>query len=745
MIHWRLRPRAAFGVSSAVLAFGLASQAFAQVAAPVATNQARAPSEPSASTSETVGEVVVTAQKRSENLQQVPIAITAVGSRELRAANVQGITDLSTVVSGLAIGIISEDFQPHLRGIGTSAFGPGVENPVALYIDGVYYPVQLGAPTDLSDISQVAVLKGPQGTLFGRNATGGVIQMTTKDPTRTFSGEFQTSLDNYLTSRNDLYWTGGVAPDLATSVDLKAATQGIGWGKNLFTGKDIRKIDYDYSVRNKWVYTPGLNTKVTAIFDYLDTSNSLGAQFAPPQGATPLAPGFVRSSNPWDVDNFITAYDKYSGGGISLAIDQDVHFAHLVSISAYRFYSYSTLLGPGLTPARSLDIYLKQGGNSFSQELQLVSENTTKLNWAVGLYYFHESEDLDPQTTSLFGVLSPTPFSVASISHHNTATTDSAAGFAQATYEILPRLKFTAGVRYTWEQRSLVGNDVVTLNIGNQFPASYSESAEFRRPTWRAALDYDLTKDVLAYVSYNRGFKSGGFNALNPSNPSYAPEVLDAYELGLKSTLWDRKLRLNLASFYYSYNNIQVSQYANQQANIVNGAAAELYGVDLDGRLKLARNLEITASAEWLQSRFTSYPMADYARLSPTIPNFLVGYFASATGNDLPYSPHLTADLGVNYTVDLPSDQTLLFNVTNAYNSGYFTEVDNNLRQKAYDYINTSVTWVSSGAKFSVKLWANNLLNDAVESELVTGVPEGYAQDIANPPRTFGATLNYNF
>ena len=235
----------------------LVTNALAQVSAPA-----------SGSPGESLDEIIVTAQKRSENLQDVPIAITALTGNQLQAAGIVSANDLPTVVSGLSIGDTALYFQPHLRGIGTAAFGPGIENPVALYVDGVYYPSQLEAPTDLIDVSQLSVLKGPQGTLFGRNSTAGVIQMTTKDPQQSFGGEAQTSLDNYFTSRNYVYLTGGITSDLAANVSFRYTTQGNGWGRNIFNGDQIERDNKDLAVRSKWVYTPSDSTTIRLNMDW---------------------------------------------------------------------------------------------------------------------------------------------------------------------------------------------------------------------------------------------------------------------------------------------------------------------------------------------------------------------------------------------------------------------------------------------------------------------------------------------
>jgi iron complex outermembrane recepter protein len=182
-------------------------------------------------------EVVVTAQKRSERLQDVPIAVSAVSGDQLESAGITNTMQLAEVVPGLQISSNGGNFEPRLRGIGSTATGPGVEESVALVVDGVYYANPLFGPAQLFGVDQVAVLKGPQGTLFGRNATAGVIQITTKDPTQDFEGEARTSLDNFLTTRSDIYLSGGVTDTLTTSFSGEYAHQGRGWGT---TSKRVR-------------------------------------------------------------------------------------------------------------------------------------------------------------------------------------------------------------------------------------------------------------------------------------------------------------------------------------------------------------------------------------------------------------------------------------------------------------------------------------------------------------------------
>src|SRR5882757_2253137 len=409
----------------------------------------------SSATSDALAEIIVTAQKRSENLQDVPIAITAVTGDQLRAANLVSANDLPTLVSGLSIGDTVLYFQPHLRGIGTAAFGPGVENPVALYVDGVYYPSQLEAPTDLIDVSQISVLKGPQGTLFGRNATGGVIQMSTRDPQQNFGGEAETSLDNYITSRNYVYATGGITSDLAANVSLRYTTQGNGWGRNIYNGDQVERDNKDLSVRTKWVYSLSESTTIRLSMDYSNVSNSLGGNFAPVPGSKPFFPGFVASSNPYDVDTYQTGRNHAQSGGISLVLQQGLGFADFVSISSFRSYAFHDNLVVSLTPVPGIDINDTENGRDITQELQLVSTNNEFIRWATGIFYFRNEASINPIRTTLHGLLAPTPFSFGAQEVVDTLTTESVAPYAQATIELNPSTHLTLGVRDTWEERKL--------------------------------------------------------------------------------------------------------------------------------------------------------------------------------------------------------------------------------------------------------------------------------------------------
>jgi iron complex outermembrane recepter protein len=708
-------------------------------------------------------EIVVTAQRRSENAQSVPITMTAVSAEQLQSSGVVTPYELPNLVPGLAIGSVQGAFQPYLRGIGTPFFGPGIENPVALYIDDIYYSSQLMAPSDLSDISQIAVLKGPQGTLFGRNSTGGVIQMTTMQPLAEFGGFVRTELDNYLTTRSVVYVTGEVADNLAANVTLKYATQGNGWGRNLSNGDDIDKINMDFSVRNKWLWTPTEGTVVKLNLDFTHRTDSFGPNYSllNPPGFTGFFPGYgatVFSSNPYDVTNVVTDKNHLEQGGAGLTIEQDLGVARLVSITGYRHYDFENLTdSTGSTEFESL-VYQHPTGDQFSQEFQLQSKEGGPFNWVVGAYYFNGVDNL-PQdliyynyySTAYFGFDGATSSSVVDSNYLIHMSTNSLAFFAQGTLQLGAADHVTAGLRHTEERRSIYGPTNTYIDgvfdpdpfVTYLYDGQYKDS----RWTWRFSEDHEFTKDVMGYASYNRGFKSGGFNAFFLA-PPYSPEVVDAYEVGLKTELLDHTLRLNAAAFYNKYTNMQQLIITNFFLEVKNASAAKIKGLDLDAEWKASDALTFTGGLEWLQARFTDFPALPYAAPMPGggILTYSPGVLPelNGTGLSLPFAPDLSADIAVNYTVPLSVGKIVL-NLTDSFNSGFYFQPDNIAHQGSFDLVNTSVTWTSADDRLSIGLFGRNLGNKAVPTFDEETPPTGFLADYGNPPRTYGFNVQYRF
>jgi iron complex outermembrane receptor protein len=720
----------------------------------------------------TLTEVIVTAQRRSENLQDVPIAVTALSADQLAASGIQNTTELNAVIPGLTTVDQAGQFLPHIRGIGTTAFGAGFENSVAVYVDGVYLAATPASLLTLNNIAQVEVLKGPQGTLFGRNATGGLIQITTKDPQSTFSGEAGLSYGNYQTAVGELYLTGPVISDkLAADLAVSASTQGQGYGTNLFNGQDVYKMDRNIALRSKWLWTPSDATSVGFVVDYEEMAGSQYTTFQVAPGTkvlfgpgTPLGPP-GSSAGPalstYDTNENFQPSDSFKGGGGSLHIGQDLGFAKLLSITAERYSRDILSFDADATPLtlETINPVLEED-RQFTQELQLTSQGNDRLKWVVGAFYLHSDAMTDPSTVFLGGPLISPFLPVESIAIYGQEKTDSWATYGQSTLAITDADHLTLGVRYTDERRHLIATEdgllvggIPIYPINGANPPTFaptnpfapappiSESKKFTAPTWRFAYDHRFSDEILAYLSYNRGFKSGGFNTGVPTQPAYNPEKLDAFEVGLKTDLWGRRLRLDTAAYYYKYKDIQVGYFVQGQLAYYNGATAEVYGLDADLKALVTENLTLTAGVSWIHDRYTSFPNAIYY-----IPNLVLGGNStpveSAEGNRLPLTPDETFNLAADYRYPLPTG-ALGLNVTYLYSNRYVFEPDNIMHQPAYDLVNGAISWTAPGDRFTASLWGKNLSNAVVANGLISSALGSLSE--YQPPRTYGVSVRVKF
>jgi iron complex outermembrane recepter protein len=692
-----------------------------------------------------VGEIVVTAQRRSENLQNVPVAVAALSGSQLATRGVVNMTDLGHVVPTLAISNNVGFTITSLRGIGSAAIGPGVENPISIYVDGVYYASTTSSLFSLSSIDRLEVLKGPQGTLFGRNATAGLIQVFTRDPSKGFTANAHASYGNYETARGDFYVGGPINSWLAADISVQAEGMGKGFGKNLYNGDDVDKTDASVSVRSKWVATLAPETRVTLIGDYSYQKNSHNGERTPPGSVSPLGID-VSGGSPWDENVDKTPRFINRNYGVSLKIDQDLGFGQLSNIVAYRHSYADILLDVDYTPAPFENVDLIDRERQFSEEFRIASQEGSHIKWQTGLFYFNADGKYDPAQIE-FAAAPTNPafdpvYPIQYLNVYGDQHTTSVAGYGQASVELIHATNLTVGARYTHEERNIVGRTDAILVSGSSIgtiDVNPKQSISFNKPTFRASLDHRFSPNVLAYVSFNTGFKSGGFNTQNPGDPAYRPESLKAYEAGVKTDLLDRRVRFNLDGFYYDYTDIQVQKALITGIGIINGASAHVWGIESDVDAVVTPRLRLNASAAYTHARFVNFQGAPISTPSAGVP-VVTG---DASGNDLPKAPHFQGVINADYRLDLGASRVNI-DATYTYNSGYFIESDNMFRQNAFHLLNASATWTAPNGRYSVKLWGNNLTNKAV---IVAGATTSLGTRSAHydSPRTYGVTLGYNF
>jgi len=695
-------------------------------------------------------EVVVTAQKRSERLSDVPVTVAALSGNQLASAGVSNITQLNVVVPGLQVQNSVGFAITHLRGIGSTAIGPGVENPIAVYVDGVYYASTQSSLFDFNDVQNVEVLKGPQGTLFGRNATGGLIQITTLNPTQARVVKADVSYGNYQTAKADLYVGGGLTDTLAADISAQISGAGQGWGTNLANGREVYRSDLNLGTRSKWVWTPIDTTKITLALDYARQHNSNIPFRQPPGGGNlPAAAPYLPSTygSQWDASNDVQPLYINENGGASLRIATDLGHADLVNIAAYRRAATTLNFDLDDSAAPIQGAYLHSDENQFSEELQLLAKPGSTIQWTTGVYYFHSQSQYDPSRVT-FGQLAfyPAPPSVypfGALAVYGFQTAESIAGYGQATMPILSRTNLTLGLRYTHEVHSLAGSLPFFLPDGSLIPGTDTPFPEvskaFQGVTYRAALDHHLTKDAMVYGSVSTGFKSGGYNTQAYADGPFKPEKLTAYEIGSKTEWFSHRLEANLAAFFYNYNDIQVERVEGAATGIINGAAATSRGADLDLAMKVTSGLTITGSAEYLLATFKSFPNAPLSNpdVGATTP-LTVG---SAAGNDLPYASRWVFTARGDYAFPFAGGNGDLNVVVNHVGS-YAVEPDNVVKQPAYTKLNSSFDWYTASGRYGVSLWGRNLTNVASISGNITSV-RGVRQGQFEAPRTYGITFNY--
>ncbi len=677
-------------------------------------------------------QVVVTAQRRDESWQSVPISVSVISGNSALNSGISTSEELPLAVPGLQMDLDGVGLSPFLRGVGSTFYSPGAESSVAIYVDGGYLPSE-AALINLNNIDRVEVLKGPQGTLFGRNATGGVIQVVTKDPSIEPYADLSVGYGNYQTSVLNFYGTTGVAAGLATDLAVYADDNPTGWGHNLSNGEQ----DYTYKnidVRNTWLWQPQAGTRIKLALDYEDTTNEAGLGFKPLPGTTTLAgttyPGFYNTNA-----NLQDRTVMHQGGAL-LQVSQDLQFATFKSISTYRELRSNFLLDQDASPLPIVNIHIFDPENSLTQELQLISPEASKLQWIGGFFYYHDVAGLEPLDIS---GLAAAPFSqVAMAARQHTA---SYAGYGQATFAVAPETHLTTGIRYTDDQRSIDGT---TSAAGVGVLASDTQSAQFDKVTWRLALDHQFTPDVLGYISDNRGFKSGTFNTSAYTQPAVKPEVLDAYEVGLKSEYFDHRFRANLAGYYYQYSDLQVSELVAGSQIVLNAAKAEIYGLDADFTVLPIQNLTLKSSFALIHGRYTSFPNAPYfpavtaADCSPGV-GAVGACTIDATGLETVHTPSFTMSLSADYVK--PSQVGPFDIAADFYHSdGFFWDPADQIRQPTYSLYNASLGWMNPQERFGVRLWAKNLGGAHYYSYAIA---QTLGEDFSPaPPRTFGVTIS---
>jgi iron complex outermembrane receptor protein len=740
--------------------------------------------ESGTTTSETerrLQEVTVTANRRDESNQRVPLDTVALSADTAEKLDVTDAQSLAALVPGLLFNVQANASIPFLRGVGNPIAESGDEPSVALYVDDVYIPAGSAALVNFTSIDHMEVEKGPQGTLFGRNATGGVVQVFTRSPTDNPELDVTAGYSNYDTWSADTYASGPLTKQLLANISVYWSNQSEGWGRNVTTGVPaFQSRDYGARIKFLWNYTEGTNALLTLDFDKTVTQQGLGFRAFPgtgsvdplppfPNGGLSPAPGYYDPNENFNSDG----HDRQFGA--SLKITHDFDWSRLVTNSAYRDTRADYLLDEDSGPLPIVNVQIVAPETTFTEELHLISQPGSSLfSWIAGLFYFNDKAGFDPIHFTGVG-FAPLPF----VNAYGIQTTQSYAAFAQATGTILRDTHLTAGARYTQDDRTERAGAVFGGGALVAAPNS-PQSKSWSRPTWRLVLDHQFTPDIMAYLGYNRGFKSGLFNPVvlpgAPIDKAVDPETLDAYTVGLKSEYLQHRLRVNIEGFYYDYQDIQVQQILSAVTHITNAARATIKGVDLDLSVVPVDRLTLTASLEAMDGKYDSFSDGTYfvynaavggnctfvvapppapipcAGVTPPNYNAATGSW-DLKGNHTIQTPPFSVSLIGQYEIPTPIGRFDL-NLSWTHTGNYYASADNgkgqippssstNDMQKLIELLNGSLGWTCSNSDLRVRLWAKNL----------TGVHYwSYADEISfatlyspAPPRTYGVTITKRF
>lgn len=668
----------------------------------------------------TLGEVVVTARKREEQAKDVPMSISVIGGDRLERHGDENLRDIGSLFPGVSFNDSnSGNSEFSIRGL-TSA-GSGSDTSVGLYVDGVFVGNEAAASQRLFDLRNVQILRGPQGTLFGRNTVAGAINIETRMPEPGFSGSVDSTLGNY-----GLRQFGGTLNVPLVDDRLIARISYVdrkrdGYLKNLAQPGERGNDENGQSARLHVLAKPTESLKLLFSADG-SHDNTCDNMFT-------LVGGALYNGN---TDPDVSAWDgpcrdRIDVKGYSLRADQQLGDLTLTSITAYRDRNSYFLTDRDFTALPVLTTGLQTAENQFTQELRLANAGNERFNWTAGAFFFNSRHFQDTILELGPGFLGPgLSNAVHALAH---TRTKSYAGFATGDYQLTEKLKAELGLRYTSEKKSVDYVQTATLPIpGFGVVAPFHKSVDGGEWSPTMTLSYGLDSGAMVYARAARGYKSGGFNAGPSSNPAqieFQPEKLTSYEVGYKAELLDGRLRFDGDVYYLDYTNIQQADQDGSGFFISNAASARSYGAETQLAMWLGEHATLNAGL--------GYVDAKYLR------------FGAKSGNVLPRAPQWTGSLSLDLSWNMGASGSLFVIPEVAYRGANYVDSANTemFRQRAHTSVNLRAGF-ESYAGWSVTFWTRNATDERYALGGFAVAPVLYAIT-TSPPRTYGMDLRWTF
>ena len=709
-----------------------------------------------------IEEIVVTAEKRESTLQKTPVAITALTTDMVEDRNINDLRKVTAIAPGMVYNMANGQAQIYMRGIGTDVNTIMTEPGVAMFVDGVYMGTTAEQAATLENVERIEVLRGPQGTLYGRNSTGGNVNIITKLP-----GEepgFSASLlyGGHDRVRATLSGEGSLIEGVLAARASFVKDTADGYRDNTFNGDDLDDRDI-FSAAVSTVFTPIEEFELILRGDWSEAEqdNPLWdyGEVVPGSGLNPIMFGGQQGSAPDKLShNSPTGYDR-ENWGLSATATWDIRDVTLKSVTAYRETVNDGVFDNDGTDISFLNTIQTQNSEMFSQEINLLGSIGENFEWILGGYYFDQETvamfefDLpalqsffefvfgfppgglgDPNVNFLYGErLAGGGDAVPFLDFINTQDTESLAFFGQGTYHLSDQLSVTAGVRHTDDEKKNVQTITNNISPGKCFDLNLED--DWQEMTYKLSADYDFSDSVMMYGSYSKGYKSGGFNTGLCNNP-FGPETVTAYEIGLKSTLADGRLRLNLAAFVYDYEDFQARLFINNASTIENATDVENIGFEAEFLWVPVEALQFDGGVSFMKSEFDDFMSDD-----PMDPPGLV----DLKGNQTLRAPDVSFNVGAQFTHwfdQLGGDITFRYEAS--YKDDYYTDVFNNsfAEIESHTIQNVRVIW-NVNNHWEMQAFIENLDDEEIIENLLPGATIGGTTYSWAPPRLWGVQVRY--
>ncbi|AXI59125.1 TonB-dependent receptor [Pseudomonas kribbensis] len=743
-----------------------------------------APAGKTATATSQLETVTVTTRRREESSQDVPTPMSVVSGQTLETQRVYRIQDLQQLVPSVNVAYMhARQSSVSIRGLGNNPASDGLEGSVGLYIDNVYLGRPGMAVFDLMDIEQLEVLRGPQGTLFGKNTTAGVINISTRAPSFTPERSIETSVgeDGYFQTKGTL--SGPLNDQLAGRISAYR-TRSDGDIKNEFNGHDLNGGSRD-GFRAQLLFKPNENFNLRWIGDYNEEDSSAGTRVlyntgptingvnlyqsrANAAGAT-LVNGSHRKVN-LDNDQHVTVHQGGTSVEANWTLPSDFT---LTSISSYRYWNFTPANDDGLNVAATYNAGVSVEDKQYSQEFRLASPKGEFFDYVLGAYYF--GSDLDNKSFAYYGpqadIWNGTPrgalANVGSVGRGHIQT-DSFALFAQGIWHLTPRLDFTAGVRGTYEEKNawvnrdapVGGADVTgaaaTARRGRSGAYDSGDLNQYSSsPSGLLNLSYRITDDLLGYATLSHGEKSGGVNLVVGSAPTAGADSLligteraNNAELGFKSTLWDRRLQLNANLFWTQVNAYQTNAYddVNRVQYLTNAGSVRSRGVEFESTVIPLRGLTLNFNGSFNDVSYLSYkdaPCPPEVSLAPGAPAS-----CDLSGHQVVGASKWIGNANGKYEWNLANGLQPYVTGSYAFRSKAVGTVEDSDYGQIPSYavvnLSTGLRGDFNQGQWDVSLWLKNAFDKTYYTTLWTGGNGGY-EGLLGTPRTLGVTGRYDF